>query len=76
MFLSFLERKKSQKNGPLAEKWQDKKSKRTRQKNERIGKGESNDSPEVPDRGKKSDSSRLPSGDTLQSLLKTRQQQK
>ena len=39
-YLSFLE-KKSQENGPLAEKWQDRKSKRTRQKKtrEETGKG-------------------------------------
>ena len=38
-YLSFLE--KSQENGPLAEKWQDRKSKRTRRKKtrEEIGKG-------------------------------------
>ena len=50
MFENFQE--KSQENGPLIEKWQDKKSKRTRQKNERGDrKEESNDSPEIPDRG-------------------------
>ena len=44
--------KKSQKHGPLAEKWQDRKSKRTRQKNETGDrKEESSDSPEIPDRG-------------------------
>ena len=49
--LSFLG-EKSQKNGPLAEKGQDRKSKRTRQKKQRGDrKGESNDSPEIPDRG-------------------------
>ena len=75
-FRVFWREKKSQKNGPLAEKWQDKKRARRlgRKKWEETGKGESNDSPEIPDRGKKSDSSRLPSGDTLQTLLKTRQQ--
>ena len=45
--------KKSQ-NGPLAEKRQNRKSKRTRQKKKKarkeIGKGESSDSPEIPDR--------------------------
>ena len=41
---------------PIAEKWQDRKSKRTRQKNKRGDrKGESNDSPEIPDRGETSD---------------------
>ena len=48
--------KKSQENGPLAVKRLDGKSKRTRQKNKRRDrKGESNDSPEIPDRGKTSD---------------------
>ena len=43
---------KSQENGPLAEKWQDRKSKRTRQKNKTGDrKEESSDSPEIPDRG-------------------------
>ena len=43
---------KSQENGPLAEKWQDRKSKRNRQKKTRGDrKGESNNSPEIPDRG-------------------------
>ena len=42
----------SQENGPLAEKMTDRKSKRTRQKNKRANKKrESNDSPEIPDRG-------------------------
>ena len=52
--LSFLEReKKSQENEPLAEKCQERMSKRTIQKNKRRdSKGESNDSPEIPDRGK------------------------
>ena len=46
------EEEESQENGPLAEKWQDRKSKRTRQKSKRGDrKGESNDSPESPDRG-------------------------
>ena len=50
-YFSFLE--KSQENGPLAEKWQDKKSKRTRQKKAKKGDRnvESNDSREIPDRG-------------------------
>ena len=39
-------------NGPLAEKWQDRKSKRTKVKNKTGDKtGESNDGPEIPDRG-------------------------
>ena len=42
-------------NGPLAEKRQDRKSKRTRQKNRGDRKGKSNDSPEISDRGKTSD---------------------
>ena len=39
-------------NEPLAEKWQDRKSKRTRQKNKRGDKrtGKSNNGPEIPDR--------------------------
>ena len=61
-YLSVLE--KSQENGPLAEKWQDRKSKRTRQKRNKRGdrKGESNDSPEIPDRKRTSDIPGLPSG--------------
>ena len=44
--------KKRQENGPLEEKWQDRKSKRTRQKNKRRDRNEeSNDSPEIPDTG-------------------------
>ena len=47
-YLSFLEKKE---NGLLAEKWQDRKSKMTRQKNKRRDrKRELNDSPEIPDR--------------------------
>ena len=56
-------RKKSQENGLLAEKWQDRKSKtkRTRQKNKRGDrKGESHDSPEIPNRGGTSDIPDLP----------------
>ena len=53
MFEHFLGRKNKNKkeNGPLAEK-QDRKSKRTRQKN-KIGnrKGESNDNHEIPAKG-------------------------
>ena len=46
-----------------AEKRQDRKSNRTRQKNKRAdSKVESNDSPEIPDRGKTSDIPGLPSG--------------
>ena len=49
---------KSQEKGPLAEKRQDRKSKRTRLKNKRGDrKGESNDSPEIPNRKKKSPAS-------------------
>ena len=45
---------KSQENGPPAETWQDRKNKRTRQKNERGDrKRESNDGPEIPDRRNK-----------------------
>ena len=43
MFKNFL-KKKSQENGPLAEKWQNRMCNRTSQKNERRGKKEeSND---------------------------------
>ena len=56
-------RGKSQKNGPLAQKWQDRKSKRTRQKNKRRDrKGELNDSPKIPDKREISDIPSLPSG--------------
>ena len=45
-------KKRQEKNGPLAEKCQERMSKRTIQKNKRRdSKGESNDSPEIPDRG-------------------------
>ena len=57
----FLE--KVQKNGPAGRKRSDRKSKRTRQKNKRgDSKVESNDSPEIPDRGETSDIPGLPSG--------------
>ena len=47
---------KSQENGPLAQKWQDRKSKRTRQKNKRGDrKGELNDSRKIPDVGESID---------------------
>ena len=47
-----------------AEKRKDKKGNRTRQKNKRgESKVESNDSPEIPDRGETSDIPGLPSGD-------------
>ena len=61
-YLSFLE--KSQENGSLAKRWQDRKSKRTWQKNkqERRQEGESNDSPEIPDRRMISDIPSVPSG--------------
>ena len=49
---SFLERDKSQEDGPLAGKGLDRKSKRTRQKNKRGDRrGDSNDSPGIPDKG-------------------------
>ena len=64
--MKFLERTppKNDKNGPLAETEQDRKSsriiyKRTR---EEIGMGEPNDSPEIPDRGKISDNPNLHDG--------------
>ena len=70
IFLSFPE--KSQKNGQLTEKLQDRKIKRTRQKKREKKKekkkkrgdrkGESNDSPEIPDRRVTSDIPGLPSG--------------
>ena len=50
-YLSFLE--KSQENGPLAEKLPDRKSERKKTRGDR--KGESNDSPEIPDRRLTSD---------------------
>ena len=45
-------KEKSQENGPLAEKWQDRKRTRQKEKKTAIGdrKGESNDSPEIADR--------------------------
>ena len=57
--------KKSQENGPLAEKSLDRKSKRTRQEKTKRGdrKGESNDSPEIPDRRMTSVIPGLPSGE-------------
>ena len=54
---------KSQENGPWAEKLQDRKSKRTRQRNKRGDrKGQSKDSPEIPGRRETSDIPSLPSG--------------
>ena len=48
----FWREKKSQENRPLAEKRQDRKSKRTRQKNKRGDrKGESNERAKIPDKG-------------------------
>ena len=45
------QQQKDQVNGPWAENGQDRKGNRTRQKNKRGDrKGESNDSPEIPDR--------------------------
>ena len=57
-YLSFLE--KSQENGPLAEKLPDRKSERKKTRGDR--KGESNDSPEIPDRRLTSDIPGLPLG--------------
>ena len=58
---NFLE--KVQKTRPAGRKKQDRKSNRTRQKNKRgDSKVESNDSPEIPDRGETSDIPGLPSG--------------
>ena len=55
--------KKVLKNGPAGRKRQDRKSNRTRQLNKRgDSKVESNDSPEIPDRGETSDIPGLPSG--------------
>ena len=52
---------KNQKNGPSGEKWPDRKSKRTRQKNKRGDrKEESNDSPEVPDKGRGEETLNIP----------------
>ena len=51
------------KKGPAGRKRSDRKGNRTRQKNKRgDSKVQSNDSPEIPDRGKTSDISGLPSG--------------
>ena len=62
--------KKVQKNGPVGRKRLNKKSKRTRQKNNRgDSKVESNDSPEIPDRGETSDIPGLPSEAYLQHVL-------
>ena len=58
---NFLE--KVQKKGPAGRKRSDRKGNRTRQKNKRgDSKVESNDSPEIPDRGETSDIPGLPSG--------------
>ena len=58
---NFLE--KVQKEGPAGKKKEDRKGNRTRQKNKRgDSKVESNDSPEIPDRGETSDIRGLPSG--------------
>ena len=55
---------KVQKKGPAGRKRSDKKSNRTRQKNKRgDSKEESNDSPEILERGETSDIPGLPSGD-------------
>ena len=52
-----------------AEKRQNRKENRTRQKNKRgDSKVESNDSPEIPDRGETSDILGLPSGRVLQKM--------
>ena len=64
---NFLE--KVQKKGPAGRKRYDRKGNRTRQKNMRgNSKVESNDSPEIPDRGETSDIPSLPSGDMLDRL--------
>ena len=56
------ERGEGSENGPLAEKWQDRKSNRTMQKNTRGDrKRKSNDSPEIQDRWETSDIPGLPS---------------
>ena len=55
------ERRKNQKNGLSGEKWPDRKGKRTRQKNERGDrKEESNDSPEIPDKGRAEETLNIP----------------
>ena len=54
---------KVQKNGPVGRKRSDRKGNKTRQKNKRgDSKVESDDSPEIPDRGETSDIPGLPSG--------------
>ena len=61
MLNNFLE--KVQKKGPAGRKRSDKKGNRTRQKHKRgDSKVESNDSPEIPDRGETSVMPSLPSG--------------
>ena len=56
-------KKKSQENGPVGRKRQVRKSNGSRQKNKRLdSKVESNDSPEIPDRGETSDTPGLPLG--------------
>ena len=58
---NFLE--KVQKKGPAGRKRSDRKGNRTKQKNKRgDSKVESNDIPEIPDRGETSDILGLPSG--------------
>ena len=64
MLKNFLE--KVQKKGPAGRKRQDRKGNRTIQKNKTgDSKVESNDSPEIPDRGETFDFSGLPSGHAL-----------
>ena len=57
---------KVQKKGPAGRNKSDRKGNRTRQKNKKgDSKVESNDSPEIPDKGETSDIPGLPSGSTL-----------
>ena len=58
--------KKFRRKDQQAEKDKDRKGNRTRQKNKRgDSKVESNDSPEIPDKGETSDIPGLPSGDMV-----------
>ena len=71
---NFLE--KVQKKGP-GRKRSDRKGTRTRQKNKRgDSKVESNDSPEIPDRGETSDIPGLPSGMMMMMMMTERKKKK
>ena len=66
--------KKLRRMDQQAEKREDRESNKTGQKNKRGDrKVESNDSPEIPDRGETSDIPGLPSGDTNQGMVESEQ---